>query len=162
MSGFSNAIPKRIVHALEALVHIALHHNIQPVNGKLLSEAQNLPPRYLERMLQCCVHYGILRSIRGPRGGYVLAKERRRITVGEISRVLWLSEDEVCTDIAQESELLQQVIQPVCQEAESALMRALDKVTLSDLCDQAVQKGLFATMPIPTHKSHMDEALFSI
>ena len=49
---------------------------------------QGIPRRYLEQVLQQLVRAGILTGVRGPRGGYRLARERRRITVGEIVRVV--------------------------------------------------------------------------
>jgi DNA-binding IscR family transcriptional regulator len=48
--------------------------------------ATKLPPRHLETLLQGLVHAKILKGVRGPNGGYELAHERRRITVGEIVR----------------------------------------------------------------------------
>src|SRR5437870_5221778 len=96
---------RKNLQALEAILYIALDHSIHPINGKQLAERQNLPPRCLERILQKCVHQGILRSIRGPRGGYVLAREKRRITLGEIFRVLSeeeKEEGEALTPLAQE------------------------------------------------------------
>ena len=44
------------------------------------------PPRHLESVLQSLVRVGILKGIRGPRGGYELARERRGVTANEILR----------------------------------------------------------------------------
>ena len=51
-----------------------------------LAARHKLPPRHLETLLQGLVHAKILKGVGGPRGGYELARERRRITVGEIVR----------------------------------------------------------------------------
>ena len=58
----------------------------EPVAAKALAARHNLPPRYLETVLQALVRHGILKGVRGPRGGYELARERRRITAGDIVR----------------------------------------------------------------------------
>ena len=54
----------------------------------------NLPPRHLETMLQALVRAGILKGVRGPRGGYEIARERRRITAGDIVRAAMASTGE--------------------------------------------------------------------
>ncbi len=53
-----------------------------------------MPQRYLEHVMQQLVRAGILKDVRGPRGGYRLAKERRRVTVGDVVRVAESLEDE--------------------------------------------------------------------
>ena len=53
-----------------------------------ITRRQGIPRRYLEQVLQQLVRAGVLSGVRGPRGGYRLARERRRISVGEIVRVV--------------------------------------------------------------------------
>ena len=73
--------------AVAAVVDIAIHARGTPVAAKALAERHGLPPRHLEPVLQALVHAGILKGVRGPRGGYELARERRRSAVAEIARV---------------------------------------------------------------------------
>src|SRR3546814_7284143 len=65
-----------------------LHAGAGPVRSTDISRRQGIPRRYLEQVLQQLVHHGILAGQRGPRGGYRLARERRRISVGEIIRIV--------------------------------------------------------------------------
>ena len=74
--------------ALEAVVEIALHARPHPVQVKKITARHNLSHRALESTMQQLVRAGILKGQRGPHGGYRLAKERRRITVGDIVRTL--------------------------------------------------------------------------
>jgi Rrf2 family iron-sulfur cluster assembly transcriptional regulator len=53
-----------------------------------ITERQRIPKRYLEQVLQHLVRAGILNGKRGPRGGYRLGRERQRITLGEVVRVV--------------------------------------------------------------------------
>ena len=46
--------------------------------AKELATRHRLSPRYLEPVLQALVHHGILKGVRGPRGGYELAREQHR------------------------------------------------------------------------------------
>ena len=79
-------LSRRSQLAIAAVVDVALHARPSPVAAKALSARHNLPPRHLETLLQALVKAGILKGVRGPRGGYELARERRRITAGDIVR----------------------------------------------------------------------------
>src|ERR1051326_8721851 len=69
--------------AIAAVIDVALHGKGRPVSAKALAARHALPARHLEPVLQALVRVGILKGIRGPRGGYELARERRRITAAE-------------------------------------------------------------------------------
>ena len=72
-----------------------------------------------------------------------LARERRRITVGEIVRVvrsLESGEDPIETDGG--AELGQKVVRPLWLELQEEMMQRLDAVTLDDLCTRAHQSGI--------------------
>ena len=81
-----NLLSRRSVLAIAAIVDVALHSRLAPVRSMALAARHKLPPRHLEALLQGLVHAKILKGVRGPRGGYELARERRRITIGEIVR----------------------------------------------------------------------------
>ncbi len=87
--GLGSALaPPRLGLALAAMVDIALHARPQPVSAKALAARHALPPRHLEAVLQALVHHGLLKGLRGPHGGYELARERRRISAGDIARAV--------------------------------------------------------------------------
>ncbi len=81
-----NLLPERSLLAVATVVDIALNARVAPVSAKALSARHGLMPRHLETLLQELVRAGVLKGTRGPRGGYALARERRRISVGEILR----------------------------------------------------------------------------
>ena len=70
-------LPRKGVLAIAAVLDIALNARGRPVAAKSLAGRHRLPPRHLEPVLQALVHEGIFHGIRGPRGGYELARERR-------------------------------------------------------------------------------------
>src|SRR3546814_8114334 len=74
--------------ALEAVLDIAYNARAEPVQAREITQRQGIPQRYLEQVMQQLVRAGILKGVRGPRGGYFLARERRRISVGEIIAVV--------------------------------------------------------------------------
>lgn len=121
--------------ALLATLDVALHARGRPVSSKALAARHDLPPRRLEALLQALVRAGILHSLRGPAGGYELARERRRISVGEIVRVaLHLEEDETTTTSAG----LDALVDPLLEQAEERALACLDDVTLDDLYARAM------------------------
>ena len=77
-------IPKRIIYAIEAVLDIALNSGLEPVRNESIAKRQGIPKRYLEQTLQTLVKSRILVASRGPRGGYRLAKERRKIRISDI------------------------------------------------------------------------------
>ena len=86
-------LPRKGLLAIAAVIDVALNARERPVSARKLAARHNLPPRHLEPVLQALVHEGILNGIRGPRGGYELARERRRITVADILRAAGTIDD---------------------------------------------------------------------
>ena len=131
-------LSKKLLFAIEAVVDIAYYGGPQPVRSTEISERQGIPRRYLEQVLQHLVHNGLLAGQRGPRGGYRLARERRRITVGEIVRVV--RELDAASDPALESDgsdIGLKVVRPIWTEMQGEMMARFDKLTIEQLCDRA-------------------------
>ena len=89
-----SAVSGKSVLAITAVIDVALNARNGPVNSRALAKNQRLGPRYLESELQALVREGILKAIRGPHGGYVLAREQRRITAADILRAAGTVNDE--------------------------------------------------------------------
>ena len=131
-------LSKKRLFAIEAVVDIAYHTGGEPVRSADISRRQGIPRRYLEQVLQELVHKGILAGQRGPRGGYRLARERRRITVGDIMRVVGALEG--AADPVSEvdgSDIALKVIRPLWGDLQREIMTRLDGVTVEDLCTRA-------------------------
>src|SRR5690606_4413029 len=82
--GIMFELSKRLTAAMEAVLYIAYNSGTRPISSRQLAEYQGVKTRYLEQILQKLVHGGLLRGVRGPYGGYLLAKDKRHITLGEI------------------------------------------------------------------------------
>jgi Rrf2 family protein len=132
-------LPRSARLALMAALDVALHSRARPVSSRALAARHDLPPRHLETMLQAMVRAGILKSVRGPSGGYELARERRRLYVGEIVRVALRAEEEA--NGAESPRLLARVVDPVFAEAESLALARLDEITLDALHAAALCQG---------------------
>jgi Rrf2 family protein len=132
-----NLLSRRSLLAIAAVVDVALHARPSPVAAKSLAARHRLPPRHLETLLQGLVHANILKGVRGPRGGYELARERRKISVGEIVRTaISLSAADPDEQIISSS-LFEKVIDPAVKKAGGSFLVNLDAITVDDLCNDA-------------------------
>jgi len=128
-------LPRKGVLAIAAVIDVATQAQGQPVSAKALAARHGLPPRHLEPVLQALVRYGILKGIRGPRGGYELARDRRRVTANDILRAAGTVEE---ADVKQAgSELLIKIVLPAMAHAEQEFGVALARISLEDLAQEA-------------------------
>lgn len=132
-------LPRPARFALMATLDVALYARGRPVSSKELAARHELPPRRLETILQALVRAGILKSVRGPAGGYALARERRRLCVGEIVRVALRAEDD--SGVGGTPPLLAAVLEPLIAQAEESALKRLDEITLDDLHARALAQG---------------------
>jgi Rrf2 family protein len=137
-------LPRRALLAIAAVVDVAIHARPTPVAAKALAARHELPPRHLETLLQQLVRAKILKGVRGPRGGYELARERRRISVGDIVRAAH-ADPEAKADGA--SRLIDDIIAPVVGEAGAGFLAALDQICVDDLCNKAQSGAVFGDLP---------------
>jgi Rrf2 family protein len=122
--------------AIAAVTDVALYSRGRPVPAKALAARHALPARHLEPVLQALVRQGILRGVRGPHGGYQLARERRRITADEILRAARSMENPDEAGAA-DSMLLSNVVVPAVAQAERAFAAALGRINVEDLARRA-------------------------
>lgn len=136
-------LTKKLLFAIEAVLDIAYNAGALPVQSGEITRRQGIPRRYLEQVLQQLVRAGILAGVRGPRGGYRLARERRRINLGEIVRVVRAldgGEDPLAESGG--AELGLRVVRPLWQELNAEVMSRLDGITIEDLCLRAHKIGV--------------------
>lgn len=156
-------LSKKTLLALEAVVDVAYNARPDPVQSKEITKRQGIPQRYLEQVMQQLVREGVLKGVRGPRGGYRLARERRRITVGEIVRIVGAMEaaddarDEAKAAAREAngharsddmpmsgggSPLGEQVVRPMWDTFQTDIMDKLNAITIDDLCREAESKDI--------------------
>ena len=139
-----NLLSRRSLLAIAAVVDIAIHARPDPVAAKHLADRHQLPPRHLETILQALVRAGILKGVRGPKGGYELATERRRISAGDIVRAAMNGADEEGSFPEPQSVLVDDVIEPEIKQASQAFLAHLDTLSVEDLCQRADKAGFYS------------------
>lgn len=123
---------KKILYAIEAVLYIAYNAKTEPLSGGEIAQAQQLPTRYLEPMMQKLVRTGILRGVRGPQGGYMLGRERRRITLADICDALGENDLPPAT-----TKLGEKILMPVAAELTANWRTQLADMTIATLCERA-------------------------
>jgi Rrf2 family transcriptional regulator, iron-sulfur cluster assembly transcription factor len=143
-------LPKKTLVAIEAVLDIAYHAGGAPVQSTGITERQGIPRRSLEPVLQQLTRAGVLAGVRGPRGGYRLARERRRISVGDIVRVVESDGEVIEGDVAlgdgagseSGSDLGMKVVRPLWRDLGAEVMARLDEISVDDLCVRARAAGV--------------------
>ena len=131
-------IQKRIIYAIEAVLDIALNAGVNPVQNVAVAKRQGIPKRYLEQTLQILVKNNILVASRGPRGGYRLARERRKIKILDIIKSV-TTEKEVSE--LYKSNISKIIIQPLINKFLEESMVYLNKISVEDIYNQYKQKN---------------------
>lgn len=138
-------------YGLRAMFDIAYNCGAEPAQIQDIARRQSISPRYLEQIFQNLKRAGILKSKRGPQGGYMFSRKIEEITVLEILNAT--EQDVLLVDCAgatpkklrRKSECPFEgkcVTQTVWEEANSMLDTLFGGMTLQTLCQRARNMGI--------------------
>ena len=137
-------LPRKSALAIAAVTDVALNARMGALSGKALAKSLHLPSRHLEPLLQALTREGILKAVRGPHGGYVLAREQRRITAADILRAAGTLDDESEEPVSG-SALIVGVVGRALAKAENAFLASLSRISVEDLARSTAPKLRKAT-----------------
>jgi Rrf2 family protein len=124
-------------YALLALLELAIRYNEgEPLQIRQIAAQQNIPDRYLEQLLATLRRSGLVRSQRGAKGGYLLAREPRKITLFDIVSCLDGLEAQESEQETARATLENAVIGDIWREVRQAVNLVLQQHTLQDLCEK--------------------------
>jgi Rrf2 family transcriptional regulator, iron-sulfur cluster assembly transcription factor len=129
-------LSRKGILAIAAVIDVAIHAHGRPVSAKALAARHKLPPRHLEPVLQALVRDGILKGVRGPHGGYELAREQKRISAEDILRAAGTAEAPGEPPMPS-SALVNDVVRPALAEAERIFSAALGRINIEHMAKQA-------------------------
>ncbi len=134
-------LSRKSVLSIEAVLDVAYNATNCPVQSREITDRQGIPQRYLEQVMQRLVRDGVLRGVRGPRGGYMLARPSHEITLGDVIRIV--NEVDTEDDVSlSASELGAKVVGPLWSEIENNILGWFDDMSIADLCDMAERRGV--------------------
>ena len=131
-------------YGLRALIDLAQYSAETPVSITSISARQNLSERYLEQLMSMLKKAGLVKSVRGAGGGYVLAKDMAEISVGEVLRALEGSLEPVeCAGLEPDGECKASdycVTKYVWQRINDSISRTVDEIRLDQLVEESRRK----------------------
>lgn len=124
-------------YALLALLELAAHYSSgEPLQIRQIAAEQNIPDRYLEQLLAILRRANLIRSQRGARGGYLLARDPWKITLLEVVNCIEGIESNPSEVTREPKSVEGMVIREVWQEAGQAAYAVLQKYTLQDIAEK--------------------------
>lgn len=132
-------------YGLRALIDLAKYSEIEPVSISSIAARQNISERYLEQLMSKMKKAGLVKSIRGAGGGYVLAKDAGEISVGDILRALEGSLEPVeCAALHPDEQCEASgscVTKYVWQRINESINRTVDEIKLDHLVAESKSMG---------------------
>jgi len=128
-------------YGLRAILVIAQNQEEGPVTIQTIAQRQDLSSRYLEQLLIPLKQAGLVKSVRGSQGGYVLGRVPGKITVGDVIRVLEgpiapvECVNELNPDDCDRADYC--VTKKIWSRLRDAMVEVLDSYTLEDLMREA-------------------------
>lgn len=120
------------------LVELAKHHDTEtPLQVSEIARRQDIPMKYLEQLIRLLRLAGIVRSVRGPKGGHILNMPPDKITLGRVVR-LFEGQEELVECISSPDTCVKASgcrFRQAWKEATDALYDNLDRVKISDLME---------------------------
>ncbi len=128
-------------YGLRAMIDLALHSETEPVSASSIAARQKISEGYLEQLIAKLKKSGLIISIRGAGGGYVLSRPMEEISAGDILRALEGNLDPVeCpgfsgTDACEGSDVC--VAKYVWKKINDSINRTVDEIKLKDLVEES-------------------------
>jgi Rrf2 family protein len=130
-------------YALRLMIDLAQHDTGEYIRLKDISKRQDISIKYLEQIISQLSKAGYVRSIRGPQGGYMLARKPAGYTAGDILRITEgsLAPIECISENAAPCSREQQCTTlPFFKGLYQVIEEYVDGITLEDLLQEAIQK----------------------
>ncbi len=131
-------LSSRTRYGIRAMLELALEYGKKPLQIKSIADRENISNKYLEQLIAMLKSAGLVRSIRGPRGGYMLAKPPQEISLKDI--FVTLEGPFVSVDCLKHSDFTPGctdcITRQIWDEIQNAISDVLSSRTLKDLLEQ--------------------------
>ncbi len=81
-------VSKKFRYGLRAMVELAIYYKAGPLSARAISRVESIPLQYLEQIFNLLKKAGLVKTVRGSRGGYLLSREPSKIRVSHLMEVL--------------------------------------------------------------------------
>ena len=129
----------RTRYAVRAIIELAQNDSNRPLQLKIIAQRQDISVKYLEQLMAILRSAGFVRSIRGSKGGYVLARAPNQIKLNEVlhrlegtvTTVECVENEDYCSRSADCA------ARYLWMQVEQAIEKVMEAITLQDLVDKA-------------------------
>lgn len=129
----------RTRYAVRAIIELALNAEKKPLQLKIIAQRQDISVKYLEQLMAVLRSAGFVRSVRGSKGGYVLAKPMEQIKLNEVMHSLegpvttveCVEDENYCNKVADCA------ARKVWIKVERAVEDVLQSISIKDLVEEA-------------------------
>lgn len=129
----------RTRYGMRAIIELAQHEGNRPLQLKAIADRQDISVKYLEQLMSILRSSGFVRSVRGSKGGYTLARAAEDIRLSEVFRCLegpvTTTECTADEDVCKRS--VDCVARELWMEVETAIQGVLGSQTLADMVRKA-------------------------
>ncbi len=117
-------------YAIQAMIDIAVHctKSTHPISLREIAQSQSIPLPFLEQIAIKLRRAGLVRSTRGPSGGYVLSKDKKQISLADIIQAV-----EGTINVSPNTENKFEVTHQLWQKLNRSIYTMLKSITLEDL-----------------------------
>jgi Rrf2 family protein len=126
---------------MRAVLELSMEYGKKPMQIKTIADREDISNKYLEQLIAMLKAAGLVRSIRGPRGGYVLARPPQEISLKDV--FLTLEGPMVPADCLEHPEFCPRctdcATREIWHELQDSITRVLESYTLADLVDKSVR-----------------------
>ncbi len=138
----------KVRYGVRALFDIAYHSSGLPIQIKDISKRQQISQRYLEQIFQKLRKAGLLKSKRGPNGGYVLARPANEISIGNVIEAVE-TETDLVPCVKKKKRTHKKCVQyDICatrsfwDDASVKILDYFNGIYIQDICDKAKEMGI--------------------
>jgi len=128
-------ITAKIEYACRAILELSLHWpNSLPLQVQIISKRQNIPIKFLIQILLHLKQYGIIKSVRGKSGGYLLTKEPENITLNEL--ITYFDDSHLQNNVKNEGINDNNVMSALWEEVEGVIVKKLESINFEMICNR--------------------------
>lgn len=121
-----------------AILALSLHSGGGPLQVKSIAQRGRIPVRFLEQVMNLLKKRGLVESVRGPHGGYLLTKSPEQIRLAEVLQAVEgpLISIEPGSNRKNAGEVENRILKEVWDQANSSLDTFLHSINFKDLCER--------------------------
>ena len=128
-------------YGVKAMFDLAQNYGSGPIPLNTIARRNNISEHYLEQLIAVLRKAGLVKSVRGAQGGYILSKSPETITVGDIIRVLegpiapvdCVNEDE--PEHCENADFC--ITRNIWAKVRDSVAQVLDSITLKDMLEES-------------------------